>query len=342
MYQQRESIQAKRKISSTNRYLLNRKRRKESLRPIWSRGLPILARNTIKMVANTLEIDTAIPDLNAENGDKTNERQEYDDDDNNDDNQNDDELLTIGQEVQAYIPDIVLSNLNDLIDRKGNSSIPSEHTYKNTTLLFLDVSGFTSLTEQYSNDAHLGIDQLTRTLNSYFDKLVYEILTHDGDIYKFAGDAILSIWTNDITGPQQALKCALHLQQKCGAYETDVGVILRLKVALAYGTIRALFVGTDEFKHYLLTGDCVKNVNICEQLCEPGDIMITKPVYDKLQSIKFDCEFVPISDDSDPKHEHFAVKYSQSRRSSLEEDSDTDGHVNSSTMINDRMVCRYT
>jgi class 3 adenylate cyclase len=283
------------------------------------------------MVVATLQIGYTMTELHEENVDINNE-QEHDEDEY-------DDIFNIGQQVQAHIPDIVLNNLNDLIDRKGNLSIPNEHTYNNATLLFLDVSGFTSLTEQYSNDAHLGIDQLTRTLNSYFDKLVYEILTHDGDLYKFAGDAILALWTNEITGPQQALKCALHLQQKCGAYETDVGVILRLKVALAYGSVTALFVGTDEFKHYLLTGDCVKDVNICEQLCEPGDILITKAVHDKLQSTSFDCQFSPVSDDIDPKHEHIAVKYSLLRQSSFNEESDIEDHSDNSTITSDRMVC---
>jgi adenylate cyclase 10 len=282
------------------------------------------------MVVATLQLGATMTDLYEEKFEISNE-QEHDDDL--------DDLLSIGQQVQAHIPDIVLNNLNDLIDRKGNISIPNEHKYNNSTLLFLDVSGFTSLTEQYSNDANLGIDQLTRTLNSYFGKLVCEILTHDGDIYKFAGDAILALWTNETTSPQQALKCALHLQQKYGAYETDVGVILRLKVALAYGSVRALFVGTEEIKHYLLRGDCVKNVNICQQLCEPGDIIITKKVHDKLQSTSLNCEFVPVKDDIDPKHEHMAVKYTASRRSSFNDESNTDDYTSSSTMLNDRMVC---
>ncbi|CAF3399020.1 unnamed protein product [Rotaria sp. Silwood1] len=311
-----------------NNHLSNNRRQKKSLRRTWSHRLPSFATDTVKMVVATMQLTNTMTNLNNEQMNEIHEHEHYDD--------NDDDILNIGQRVQAHIPDIVLTNLNDLIDRKGNISIPNEHKYDTTTLLFLDVSGFTSLTEQYSNDAHLGIDQLTRTLNSYFDKLVYEILTHDGDIYKFAGDAILALWTNEITGPQQALKCALHLQQKCGAYETDVGVILRLKVALAYGPVCAVFVGTDEFKHYLLTGNCVKDVNICEQLCEPGDIILTKAVYDKLQKASFNCKFVPVSDDIDPKHEHIAVKDFQSRKS-LDEDSDTEEHASNSTVITDRM-----
>ncbi|CAF1389806.1 unnamed protein product, partial [Adineta steineri] len=300
--QSNEIIQAKRKTS------LKKTQRKEPLRRIWSRGLPSLATNTVKMVVATLHIGSKM------NGHLSDEEQDNEEEDDNDD---DDEIFHIGQHVQAHIPDIVLNKLNDLIDQKGNILIPNEHMYNNATLLFLDVSGFTSLTEQYSNDAHLGIDQLTHTLNSYFDKLVSEILINNGDIYKFAGDAILALWTNELNGPEQALKCALYLQEKCGAYETDVDVVLRLKIALAYGSVHALFIGTDEFKHYILTGDCVKDVNQCEQLCEPGDIIITKAVYEQVQNLLLNCEYAPINDEVDRKDQYIAVKYLDSEDNDL-------------------------
>ena len=287
-------------MESARKLSLKKIRRKESARRVWSRASPSLPPSPIQPV---------------------------DDDDH-------DEFENIGQQVQAHIPDIVLNNFNELIDHKGHMSIPSEHVYSTTTLLFLDVSGFTSLTEQFSNDAHLGIDQLTRTLNSFFDNLVSEILLNRGDIYKFAGDAILALWTDDEHGPEQALTCALNLQEKFGAYETDVGVVLRLKVALAYGPAQALFVGTEEFKHYILTGNCVKDVNACEQLCEPGDIIITRAVHERVQSTSSQCEFVPIRDETDGTCQYIAVKYS----SAVHDDDDEMQNRMVSREISDREI----
>lgn len=194
------------------------------------------------------------------------------------DEKNDDQSTNIQRQMSAHIPDIVLDNLENL-------SIPHAQNYDELTLLFLDVSGFTMLTERYSNDADLGVEQLTCTLNGYFHKLVSQILVHSGDIYKFAGDAILAIWTDRVDGPRQALNCAIKIQEKFGTYETDVSVVLRLKIALAYGSARLLFVGNDEFKHYILTGDCVREVNRCEQVCQPGDVLISQSVYDQIDNI---------------------------------------------------------
>ena len=291
--------------SKTRSSFKKRKRKRQSIRRIWSRDLSSLATNTLRMVIATLQISSLMNSNSTNNDD--------DDDDEGDD------ISFNSQQILAHIPDIVLNNLNNLIDSNGNTRIPSEHTYQHTTLLFLDVSGFTVLTEQYSNDAHLGIDQLTHTLNTYFDRLVSSILLHYGDIYKFAGDAILALWTNEQTGPEQALKCAINLQEKFGTYQTDIGVVLRLKIALAYGCVQALFIGTDEFKHYILTGDCVKHVNICEQLCVAGDIILTKSVYDRVRTSSYCCEFRPIDDG-----EHIPVKYLESIDNHISGDDDDD------------------
>ena len=280
-------------IPSRTKTLSTINRRRQSLRRLKIQGLPSLATNTVEVAVATLQIGSSTDQQIINN---TEERQ-------------DDEMFLIGERVQAHIPDIVLNNLTDLIDQEGNILIPNEHAYDKTTLLFLDVSGFTSLTEQYTHDTHLGIDQLTNTLNLYFDKLVSQILMFNGDIYKFAGDAILALWTNDSKGPEQALKCALCLQEKYGSYETDVGVVLHLKVAIGYGSVRALFVGTDEFKHYILTGNCVKDINICEQLCEARDIIITKAIYENVQSIDMNCEFLSIKDEINGNNQYIGVKY---------------------------------
>ena len=84
----------------------------------------------------------------------------------------------------------------------------------------------------------------------------------------------------------------------------------------------------------------MKSVNISQHLCEPGDIIISKSIHDKVQSSRFNCQFEPVSEEIDPQQEHIAVKYSPSRRSSIDEDSDHEDHVNNAAVLDERMVCR--
>ena len=74
-----------------------------------------------------------------------------------------------------------------------HTQLPSEMTFQ-CVVFFVDISGFTALCETYSNAGKTGTDQLINTLNGYIGAIVAEILAYDGDILKFAGDAILVVW----------------------------------------------------------------------------------------------------------------------------------------------------
>ncbi|XP_062457208.1 adenylate cyclase type 10-like [Rhea pennata] len=84
-------------------------------------------------------------------------------------------------EVAAYVPDLILSE--DL--RHEACCVQNFHG----VLLFADVSGFTALTEKFSQSVSLerGADELTQTLNDYMGDIVEELLGFGGDILKFAG-----------------------------------------------------------------------------------------------------------------------------------------------------------
>ena len=60
--------------------------------------------------------------------------------------------------------------------------------------IFADISGFTSLTETLARRGAPGIEELTSTLNRHFGALIDTIDAHGGDIFKFAGDALLALW----------------------------------------------------------------------------------------------------------------------------------------------------
>lgn len=55
-------------------------------------------------------------------------------------------------------------------------------------LLFVDISGFTALSQK------LDVDHLRQFINAYFKKLIDIVRKYGGDIVKFAGDAMFIIW----------------------------------------------------------------------------------------------------------------------------------------------------
>lgn len=58
-------------------------------------------------------------------------------------------------------------------------------------LLFVDISGFTVLSQK------LDVDHLRLFINAYFTKLINIVHKYGGDVCKFAGDALFIIWQVD-------------------------------------------------------------------------------------------------------------------------------------------------
>jgi len=61
-------------------------------------------------------------------------------------------------------------------------------------LMFIDVKGFTKITEYANSKGHYGIEIITEVLNDYFDKLARLIYANGGYIAKFGGDSCLSVF----------------------------------------------------------------------------------------------------------------------------------------------------
>ena len=81
------------------------------------------------------------------------------------------------------LPDVVLERRRDL-------KMPYAETF-NGIILFADVSGFTEMCQKYRSDVRHGVNQLANALNGYMAPIVEAILREKGDVYKFAGDAVL-------------------------------------------------------------------------------------------------------------------------------------------------------
>nr|XP_033321137.1 LOW QUALITY PROTEIN: adenylate cyclase type 10-like [Megalopta genalis] len=169
-----------------------------------------------------------------------------------------------------------------------------------TTLMLGDVSGFTDLAEKYTKAGKGGPSKLTETLNSYIGAMVQEILSHNGDVLKFSGDAFIVMWklSNDMMMRDlaiEAMQTACIIQKHFGTYETEVGVTLRgsswlieasladefickrsnLKLAIASGRTYFTSIGDPEtMSHYIITGKPVWDVKFAEGLCRGGDILV--------------------------------------------------------------------
>src|SRR5437667_11722914 len=104
-------------------------------------------------------------------------------------------------------------------------------------LLFADISGFTALTERLAQHGPAGAEKLSDLLNAYFGQTIALISAHGGDVVKFAGDALIALWTTDAADDLAAaalrtVQCGLAVQSALNEYDAAEELRLSLRVGI--------------------------------------------------------------------------------------------------------------
>ncbi|MEZ4713402.1 MAG: tetratricopeptide repeat protein [Caldilineaceae bacterium] len=146
--------------------------------------------------------------------------------------------------------------------------------------LFVDISGFTPLTETLVRELgrQRGAEELTRYLNLVYDAVIDELHRYGGSVIAFAGDAI-TCWINGDDGAR-AVACALAMQaamQPFAAVTTASGstVALAMKAAVATGPARRFTVG-DPTQRVIdaLAGETLVRLANAEHQAQRGEVVI--------------------------------------------------------------------
>ncbi len=87
--------------------------------------------------------------------------------------------------IEAYFPRTLIRWYNANCGSNIHRS-----TRLNGVLAFIDASGFTALTRRLGSHGREGSEILTRILNHFFEEIGAVVLRRNGDIFKFAGDAL--------------------------------------------------------------------------------------------------------------------------------------------------------
>jgi class 3 adenylate cyclase len=178
--------------------------------------------------------------------------------------------------LRSYVPRLVTRRL---ADEPRPIEVPaSEHT--EGALLFVDISGFTPLTERMARRGAAGAEELGRLLNDFFGGVVDDIASHGGQVVDFAGDAVFALWLADDDLADAALRasqCALALQERIQA-RGDQDVPLAIKETVGAGAVSVLHVGGDGRRACVVAGDAQRQVTASERHAEPGSVVLSGEV----------------------------------------------------------------
>jgi class 3 adenylate cyclase len=154
--------------------------------------------------------------------------------------------------------------------------------YFQCALLFVDISGFTRLSTL------LDPENLSKVINSYFQKIVDLVSEFQGDIQKFAGDALFAEWRVSPTMSleqcvEAAAACSAMVVRECADYpviafgesmfgqdENSPISTLNVHCGLGCGEMAGVHVGDDmDRREYLYLGDPILQAG---EACDKADL----------------------------------------------------------------------
>lgn len=110
------------------------------------------------------------------------------------------------------------------------------------------------------------------------------------------GDAILATWKCSDIGHNarsllnKVINCSIDIQKNCDNFETEVGIVLRVKLAIAVGPMCLTYVGLPQGKQFDLSGSAVDDVGVTEKQATPGAIILSQLAWANCDQSLFSAE----------------------------------------------------
>jgi class 3 adenylate cyclase/tetratricopeptide (TPR) repeat protein len=185
--------------------------------------------------------------------------------------------------IARFVPESVRRRL--AIDPSPLTA-PTGEAY-DAAVLLADIKGFTRLSERLAEEGVRGAERLTACLNRYFGELLQIIRSRDGEVVKFAGDALLAEWSAGEGGlaeaTERAASASLAIQALLHDFEVDAGVRLSMRISLGAGRLNGLHVGGVLGRwEYFVTGDPMKQLGAAQAAAEAGEVVCSRAAWELL------------------------------------------------------------
>ena len=184
--------------------------------------------------------------------------------------------------LAAYIP----PNISRAVLSDPSPAPPDAAKFERfpAAVLFVDVSGFTPLTEALAQRGSEGPEELTRLLNGYFSRMIDLLEAQGGEIVKFSGDAMTAVFpaigdslSVAVRRARQAADAMQAAMSEFATLPTSAGPIeLGMKIAIGAGELLAAHVGgVADHWEYVIAGDPIRQVAEAEHRAKRGEIRLS-------------------------------------------------------------------
>ncbi|MCB0209272.1 MAG: tetratricopeptide repeat protein [Anaerolineae bacterium] len=160
--------------------------------------------------------------------------------------------------------------------------------------LFVDISGFTTVTETLMQYDQYGVEELARVMRAIFFPLADSIYSHGGFICTCAGDAVTALFPVEGDGDtaqsyRHALAAAQAIQQQMVAAPSQVtpyGTFdFTAKIGLAEGLVEwGIVSGAKQQNAYYFKGSAIEGCVQAEHFALGNEIILSQRLYHRLET----------------------------------------------------------
>ncbi|WP_420149756.1 adenylate/guanylate cyclase domain-containing protein [Spirosoma sp.] len=188
--------------------------------------------------------------------------------------------------LRMYVDESVLTFMSR---SEFETALSSSETVE-ASVLFIDICGFTALSEQESADT------IVRLINRYFDVMVKEIIAQGGHVDKFMGDAIMAVFRGEYH-LDRAIEAALAVRTQIDSLEDNLpnhpGYQPQVAIGINTGEMVSGNIGSTTLRRldYTVIGDAVNIAQRLQSIAQAGQIVIAESAQQQIAE-SFTCEYI--------------------------------------------------
>lgn len=169
----------------------------------------------------------------------------------------------------------------EILGRKGFIQLGGER--KKATIVFVDIHGFTSISER------LDQEEVVEILNAFFSHMTPIIFKNNGTLDKLLGDGMMAIFGAPISSnddAQRAVRTVIEMITALKIFNEEHKERgwprLSVGIGVNAGEVVAGYIGSEDHLNYTVIGDAVNVAQRLQSIAAEDEIIISKAVKDAI------------------------------------------------------------
>uniref|UniRef100_A0A7S2W6W7 Guanylate cyclase domain-containing protein n=1 Tax=Mucochytrium quahogii TaxID=96639 RepID=A0A7S2W6W7_9STRA len=191
-----------------------------------------------------------------------------------------------GEEVSRPILDFLPMSVSECPNGQ-EMSVP-RIDYREGAVMFIDISRFSNVSDQLSSFDSRGPERVACSLNGCFSQIVRLVSKSGGDVFKFAGDALIVTWLVDINNEQscptlsnaaqRSIQCGMDIQETLPSISLFKDVKWTFRIGIGSGPLSIIHCGGGpaypDHIEFVAVGPALCRAFEAEKVASPSDDVI--------------------------------------------------------------------